>query len=141
MLAVSYLVEKTTRDSWSWDADRFVVLVKEPSSNIPTPVDPYSAKVGDFVEWENPIGLFGGRFQNITSMTEGMLYEVRDVTQNCLETITNDQRADIWMKDRFKRIFTNEGATPLIGTIVITKTQARQKQNTYERQVVDQYIY
>lgn len=61
------------------------------------PVDPYKAKVGDYVEWDGE--------STISSMTKGHLYKVIKVlSPTCLLIVNNCNNEDAWLNNRFKRI-------------------------------------
>ncbi len=92
------LIGDTTREDWSWSANNFVVLVKEELSTVspePTPVDPFEAKPGDYVEWAE-----GSR----ASMTLGNFYKVLSVFPNTLRITDDLNNEDTWSRSRFKRV-------------------------------------
>lgn len=62
-----------------------------------TPVDPYKAKPGDYVEWADN--------STPTSMTKGNLYKVLKVlSPTVLSILNNCNKEDVWLKERFKRV-------------------------------------
>ena len=62
-----------------------------------TPVDPFEAKPGDYVEWADN--------STPTSMTKGNLYKVLKVlSPTVLSILNNCNKEDVWLKERFKRV-------------------------------------
>ena len=62
-----------------------------------TPVDPYKAKPGDYIEWADN--------STPTSMTKGHLYKVLKVlSPTVLSILNNCNKEDVWLKERFKRV-------------------------------------
>ena len=62
-----------------------------------TPVDPFKAKPGDYVEWAD-------ESTPSLSMTKGQLYKVINANSSGLVLLNNHNHRDFWKKLRFKRV-------------------------------------
>ena len=112
-----YVLNHTSKDWVAYDnykvwepcEDPASSHIKETSTNSSSikdsivAVDPYTAKVGDYVEWENDDALFK-KESHTSTMTRGRLYKVEDIHGSCIIITNNKGMLDIWSRTRFKRV-------------------------------------
>ena len=71
----------------------------------PVPVDPFEAKPGDYVEWDD---------NAYSRMTKGQLYKVVKTGPSFLTILNNLNRRDTWSKERFKRVSDKTSQEPVL---------------------------
>lgn len=86
-----------TSNAWAAYNDTSVWEPCEDPALSHTPVDPFEAKPGDYVEW-----IMEKRFT--TNMTKGQFYKVIKTSPNTITLLNNANQEDAWLKERFKRV-------------------------------------